>query len=309
MIGLVVGLLRGAEAQESERLYPFVELTDDDLAQIDVTDGSIDEWKDLLGEPTLTALDFQTRLDRAPYDPADMDYRVWLAWHGATQRIYGAVERSDDIYINYYEGGDARPICAAMLGHDSMVSFRVDGDASGGKYAFSLEEIKDRDEHRLLENQHAQSYVVLGDIVVGGPHVCLSPQSLYGDEDWFNLPPYAEGGGASFGEHPTFSVTEFYVTPFDRLIWNSPEESVVSTLSPGTLIGFSLTILDHDDAESPAEGFHFITHFIAEGDYSSAIFRNADNFVRGLLVGPGGELPDSAVESVTWSRIKATFVR
>ena len=40
MIGLVVGLLHGAEAQESERVYPFVELTDADLAQIDVTDGS-----------------------------------------------------------------------------------------------------------------------------------------------------------------------------------------------------------------------------------------------------------------------------
>ncbi len=100
IIGLVVGLLGGAEAQESERLYPFVELTDADLAQIDVTDGSIDEWVDLLGEPTLTALDFQAASWGASYDPADMDYRVWLAWHGATQRIYVAVERSDDIYIN-----------------------------------------------------------------------------------------------------------------------------------------------------------------------------------------------------------------
>ncbi len=98
IIGLVMGLLGGAEAQESERLYPFFELTDADLAQIDVTDGSIDEWKDLLGEPTLTALDFQTRPEPGLYDPADMDYRVWLAWHGATHRLYVAVERSDDIY-------------------------------------------------------------------------------------------------------------------------------------------------------------------------------------------------------------------
>ncbi len=97
IIGLVMGLLCGAEAQESERIYPFVELTDADLAQIDVTDGSVNEWIDLLGEPTLTALDFQTDPDLAPYDPADMDYRVWLAWHGATQRLYVAIERSDDI--------------------------------------------------------------------------------------------------------------------------------------------------------------------------------------------------------------------
>ena len=51
-------------------------------------------------------------------------------------------------------------------------------------------------------------------------------------------------------------------------------------------------------------------HVITEGDYSSsAVFQNADNFVRGLLVGPGGELPDSAVESMTWGRIKATLGR
>ena len=313
LIGLVLGLIHGAQAQESERIYPFVELTDADLAQIDVTDGSIDEWVDLLGEPTLTALDFQTRPDLAPYDPADMDYRVWLAWHGATQRIYGAVERSDDIYINTYENdGTIHSPCRNMPQHDSYVSFIVDGDASGGEYLFMPIIISGGpfdEERRLLVNQHAQYYLVLGDIVGGGPHVCLFPQSLYGDKDWFNLPPYAEGGGASFGEHPTFSVTEFYVTPFDRLIWNSPEESVVSALSPGTLIGFSLTILDHDDAGIQPEGMHFITHFITEGDYSSAVFQNADNFVRGLLVGPGGELPDSAVESVTWGRIKATVVR
>ncbi len=302
IIGLVVGLLHGAEAQESERLYPFVELTDADLAQIDVTDGSIDEWKDLLGEPTLTALDFQTRPDKAPYDPADMDYRVWLAWHGATQRLYVAVERADDIYINNYEGGDARPTCVSMLGQDSGVRFSVDGDASGGKYAFSREEIKDRDEHRLLENQHAQNYIVLGDISGGGPHVCLG--SSRAKEDWYNLPPYAEGGGASFGAHPTLSVTEFYVTPFDRLIWNSPEESVVSTLSPGTLIGFILAIPDYEAEGELARGFHFIS-----GQDEWPGLSNADDFARGLLVGPGGEIPDSAVESLTWGRIKATFVR
>ncbi len=309
IIGLVLGLLGGAEAQESERLYPFVELTDADLAQIDVTDGSIDEWVELLGEPTLTALDFQAH-PRAPYDPADMDYRVWLAWHGATQRLYVAVERSDDIYINTYEegdaaeGGDASFPCISMLVHDSSVVFDVDGDASGGRYSFSSNEIKDRDEHRLLNYQHAQTYIVLGDISGSDPHVCLGLQSLHGDEDWFELPPYAEGGGASFGAQPTLSVTEFYVTPFDRLIWNSPAESVVSALSPGTLIGFILSMRDYDVEGERWKGHHFISG----QDEWPALF-NADGFARGLLVGPGGELPDSAVESLTWGRIKTTFVR
>ena len=83
-----------------------------------------------------------------------------------------------------------------MPQHDSYVGFRVDGDASGGEYFFMPIIISGGpfdEERRLLVNQHAQSYHILGDIVGGGPHVCLSPQSLYGDEDWFNLPPY--GGG------------------------------------------------------------------------------------------------------------------
>ncbi len=305
IIGLVVGLLRSAEAQESERLYPFVELTDADLDQIDVTDGSVNEWVNLLGEPTLTPLDFQTDPDLAPYDPADMDYRVWLAWHGATHRIYVAVERADDIYINKYEYDGTIRSCLWMTNHDSSVMFDVDGDGSGGKYFFFSDEIDDRDERRLLENQHAQGYYVLGE-TFGGPHVCLWGQSLYNDEDWFQRPPYAEGGGASFGANPTLSVTEFYVTPFDRLIWNSPEESVVSMLSRGTLIGFVLSIPDLDlDEEGPrAETIHSI---VGQDHWSDS--SNADTFARGLLVGPGGEIPDSAVESLTWGRIKATFVR
>ncbi len=205
--------------------------------------------------------------------------------------------------IYNYEGSDAaRPECLSMWGHDSSVRFSVDGDASGGKYYFYLEEIKDDEERGLLNYQQAQNYNALGDIVGGGPHVCLG--SSRAKEDWYNLPPYAEGGGASFGEQPTLSVTEFYVTPFDRLIQDSPAESVVSALSPGTLIGFILSIADLDE-----EGELWKGHlFISGQDEWPGIF-NADDFARGLLVGPGGEIPDSAVESVTWGRLKATVVR
>ncbi len=192
-----------------------------------------------------------------------------------------------------------------MMEHDSSVSFMVDGDGSGGKYAFHGNDIDDDAECRLQTNQHAQKYYVLAELFSGGPHICLLAQSLYNDEDWFQRPPYAEGGGTSFGAHPTLSVTEFYVTPFDRLIWNSPEESVVSTLSPGTLIGFYLGIGDHDEeGDGRVEAWHSIS-----GQDQWSGLSNADTFARGLLVGPGGELPDSAVESLTWGRIKATFVR
>ncbi len=138
-----------------------------------------------------------------------------------------------------------------MMQNDSSVEFVVDGDGSGGRYVFR--DRNDLDELRLLTSQHAQNYIVLGETFGGGPHVCLVGQGGYEDEDWFQRPPYAEGGGASFGAHPTLSVTEFYVTPFDHLVWDRPAESVASTLSPGTLIGFILSIADLDEEGVRAE--------------------------------------------------------
>ena len=53
-------LLAGAslEAQFQDRLYPFVELTDEMRDRIDLKDGSVDDWLEVIGEPTLTPLDF-----------------------------------------------------------------------------------------------------------------------------------------------------------------------------------------------------------------------------------------------------------
>ena len=88
--GLLLGLVYSSGAQQSERVYPIFELTDEDVALIDVMDGLIDDWLDVVGEPTLTALDFvlypeEGHLpDAGAYDPASMDLRMWLAWHASS---------------------------------------------------------------------------------------------------------------------------------------------------------------------------------------------------------------------------------
>ena len=47
-----------SEAQWQDRLYPFTELTDEMVALIDLKDGSIEDWLEVLGESALTGLDF-----------------------------------------------------------------------------------------------------------------------------------------------------------------------------------------------------------------------------------------------------------
>ena len=64
--------------------------------------------------------------------------------------------------------------------------------------------------------------------------------------EWMTTPPYGEGGGGLFGENPLVAVTEFYVTAFDRLDWESPDNSEVSQLFPGKIIGLRPVVVDRD---------------------------------------------------------------
>ena len=295
LAGLLLGLTVPGAAHQGDRVYPFFELTDADLAMIDLQDGSVDDWLEVLGEPTLTALDFiPVTEERVSNHPSDLDFRIWLAWHDATNRIYVAMERADDDFVNEFD----RAGVLAWLGFwDGGIIFMVDGDHSGGLYMGD-----DLDTDMLRWYGQAQSYHVLGEVYDAGGHVDLGYRTpgLYSWEEFFLLPPYAEGGGGAFGENPTLSVTEFYVTPFDRLVWNSQEESLVSELGPGQVIGLMLSVAEIDGECCADQGY---LHLGGEVGYS------ADGFVDGVLMGAvGGPDDESAVENITWARIKAQFV-
>ncbi len=47
------------------------------MERIDLTDGSVADWYEVLGEPALTASDFYWL--NYHYDPSELDFRIWLA--------------------------------------------------------------------------------------------------------------------------------------------------------------------------------------------------------------------------------------
>ena len=47
-----------AHAHIGDEVYFFYELLDADLHRIDLADGSIEDWLEVIGEPSLTASDF-----------------------------------------------------------------------------------------------------------------------------------------------------------------------------------------------------------------------------------------------------------
>ena len=90
------------------------------------------------------------------------------------------------------------------------------------------------------------------------------------------------------------------MTPFDQLIWNDPSASVVSDLYPGKAVRFRLGLTD-------AEGTFIVSSYDKTSIY---VLRSLSGLANGVLLGADGALPeveDTAVESITWGRIKASF--
>ena len=306
-LALILACTR-VSAHVGDEIYPFYELRDEDAARIDLTDGSVEDWLEVVGEASLTAVDFlwEGRYGGPrDYNPSDVDFRIWLAWHQGSGTLWVAMERVDDLYVNLYEGvhdnyvnigGDAM----SLSYWDSGIFLVVDGDHSGGRYRYvNWAWCQDCPREELLENQRqAQTWQAIGD-APAGEHLVF-----YGLAHWAAREPYAAAGGGALGESPAVSVTEFRVTPFDDLIYDDEQASVASDLYAGKVIGFHIQTQDNDDPLPPFDG----------GMRLSLPGRNpfgfADSFVDGLLLGAGEDpsLYDvSAVAPSSWARIKAAL--
>ena len=287
-----------ADAHIGDQVYPFFELLDEDLHRIDLTDGSVEDWLEVVGEPSLTASDFFWLF--GSYDLSDLDFRIWLAWHQGSGTLWVAMERFDDLYLNSYDGAGLHE----MVGWDSSIAFMVDGDHTAGTYGqlLGINCEQCTAEQVLWNHRHAQRWMAIAEAPGGGDLLDYD-----GASDWVIREPYAAAGGGVLGESPTTTVTEFMLTPFDDLIYNDEEGSKASELHPGKVIGFSMSMWDND-AVRAWEGPLPVMMSLS-GRSQEMI--NADLFSDGLLLG-AGEDPSryddvSAVEPSSWGRIKASF--
>ena len=290
----LLGHAPGAHAHIGDDISPFFELLDEDLTRIDLTDGSVEDWLEIVGEPSLVASDFFWLF--GAYDPSEVDFRIWLAWHQGSGTLWVAMERFDDLYINRYDGAGLHE----MVGWDSSIAFMVDGDHTGGIYG-QLLGINCQEctaEQVLWNHRHAQRWMAIAEAPGGGDILDYD-----GASDWVIREPYAAAGGGVIGESPATTVTEFMLTPFDDLIYNDEEGSKASELYPGKVFGFSISMRDYDGTGALDVAISL------SGKWQEMI--NADLFSDGLLVG-AGEDPSryddvSAVEPSSWGRIKAAL--
>ena len=275
-------------AHIGDRVFQIPYVSADDLADIRM-DGDLTDWKDLLGEPALTPLDFQLFYHQAltsydKYDPSNLDFRIWMAW-GDGGKIYVAIEAADDVYRNHeVEGG--------IHYFSDHVVMKIDGDHSGGQYLFNQyegdDELPDQRNNAQAQYYEAKSYSEQKQSLVGLPFVT--------GISWMVEEPYALATGTVLGENPTFWTVEFYITAFDDMRFFSPEESRISAFQPGQIIGFDIGVFDWDRNENRMAQF-----YLHDSEHELAL-EGADGFVDAILMGPEG----TAVEVTTWARIKET---
>ena len=289
-IGLILGLTSGANAHIGERVYLLFEMLDEDTGDLDFTDGTVEDWEDVVGEPNFLPTDLYqdpTVGDGAQYDPADLDYRIWSGWNATNGTIWFAMERIDNVYFGReYDGSSPW--------NYEAIECMLDGDHTGGDYTGNANPDWTAEESKLNNNRTAQQYIAVADDP-SGRHVFY----LGAGSEWVNDVPYADGGGVSVGDGPTVSIIEFYCTPFDDLIWNSPDDSVASPLFEGKIIGYQISTPDTDQAPGQDRAFHTISG-------QAATWRFAERFVDARLVGAGGDMGTS-VEEDSWGRIKASL--
>lgn len=290
----MLATLQPAQSHVGDRVYPIYELTEEMVAQIDVKDGLLDEWTER--EPTLTLLDFELKpyvSDIASFDPADLDFRIWLGWTRSPSRIYVAAIMADDVYVNDYEGPEKSSF--SMLANDSM-ALLIDADHSGGSSRPNNQ--PGADAERIFEASNAQWYDALSEAPGDGN---LEIRAI-DKRGWPVRPPFGDGGGGVQSENPVFWVTEFYVTPFAHFDYEDQQASARYELVPGRIVGFRLLVQDRDSGDFPP-GKYDLPVWDLELEFT------ADGFVDGLLVGVGDGIDDSAVHANSWARIKASLSR
>ena len=302
--GGVLALCTMALAHVGDVMYPIYELSTSDLP--DIHDGTLEDWEEAVPGPSLTHDDFSSHADvgdGAPVNPADLAYRVYMAWNGSSQRLFAAIERVDDVYVNGYEGGGSTDVWK----YDGF-ELLVDGDHSGGQYNGFSDTDYTTDERRQMTLSQAQQYAVAGEAADGQLAVLFDLTGVYTRAERMQIasPPFADAGVYALEGSPSLSWIEMYVTPFDALDVVNPELSQRSQLYADKIIGFQISIPDFDAEPGDYHGFYTLAG-------QTQTWKFAERFVDGLLLPcEGGDCgtmpePESAVKVDSWGRIKASL--
>lgn len=290
MLLIALCLPVAASAHLGLRILPVYELSSSDLPNIE--DGTLEDWEAALPLGSFTHVDVEPAVGVQPLDPDDMAFRVFVAWHNASQRIYLGMEFLDD------------KLSASEIGPlGDGVSFFVDADHSGGQFDSFLDGEGRLDYSRNYRQAQAFSFY---------PYVY--PGSEIQPGRYWTESPRVQVHGRTNGESPVHSVFESWIRPWDDF---DPDtgEYVDSHLRPGGVIGIQMRVLDADETGSVSGQYNLATPTVSEtitaDGFTFSTNGFSDNFVDAELIpcfhGDCSRASATAVRPSSWARIKASF--
>jgi len=220
--------------------------------QIPRIDGDFSDW-DMVPDTYQVGIDelentvFGEGLEQ---DPEDYDLKVKAGWIKGMNRLYFYLEAYDD----YWDFDDP------ALAQD-IFELVVDGDISGGPFINSvnknIEKVPKYDLYFKGHGGHAQNYHIFT------PVKDKDWAMIWGNAYWIKDFPHAHVAydhSIKHGEDGILKM-EFWITPFDFASHDGFENSIVSQLKEGELIGMSWSVLDFDGGEK-VETFKNLSHDI-----------------------------------------------
>lgn len=312
LVLIAIATLAGhSQAHIGGLVFPIYEIPADHVPNLH--EGSLQEWASFAPNSSFNIDDLASPIwgifgDRG-INVTDFNVEVYLGWSRDSQEIYVGIQRMDDFYIGSCDDLDDAD---AIWGYDAL-EIAIDGDHSGGYYAFPAEQsvsigvagiqyegplfsqkLPPEDISSSADYVQAQHFYVLEDragfqvVRLGAP-----PQST-----WLTEPPYAEvGGGQNRGVQDT-TIVELMITPFDDWDRNGPTDSRPSVLKSNVIIGMQFGFFDYDECGS-LNNYQSLSG-------QARIREDADTFADFLLL-PCEGCGETAVQRDAWGRIKANF--
>ena len=261
-----------------------------------VMDGDLSEWE-MIPKAYIQDIShfFEVSYNSAP-DPSNLDIkRCIVGWSESQNKLYFVAEVFDDVHKVTRTGITT----AGNIWIDDFFDIMVDADHSGGKYR-SFESIEP--EHpRRWDGAQAIQYIL------SVPPPDDRPFEIYNYATWNYAPPWSEVGWNHVelpSEGGSITSYECALIAFDDLNWMGPDQSKIHNLEQGEVIGVNVALGDWDLDPKYIDGYWSLSP-------KTKTYKLAERLTDFLLAPVEERIFEgaTAVESVTWGRIKAGFLR
>ena len=256
-------------------------------------DGDLTDWEVVGDSYTILTGQFHDLVAEAEAsDLDDFAARLMVGWNKAENRLYIAAQVRDDIHQIDRPAGSA----TVLFFQDDAMELFIDADHSGGQFA-NFAELSH--EEQLQRNGAEANHFVLA-----GPPPDKDFFVNYSAAAWYALPdgPYTgaalEFAGVLGGEGVT--NYEVMLVPFDRVDVNAVFQSEEHLLQEGEILGFNVEFNDFD-----VHSERYDAKWSLSGQYNSNRF--SDRFTDLILMPLEGTFQVTAVESISWGRLKASL--